>query len=97
MNKLRKFENYAALTSCEFTYRKAEIYSEPIDQIKIDLYYGIKYKIKEYLDYAENGWTEKTQQKYEKILNNEIDKILYKFSEEKYQIIKDKQKIKQSK
>lgn len=80
----------------EFTKQKAEIYKIPTNQIKIDLFYGIKSEIMNWLDDVDRGFAERTQDEYENRLNSDIDGILYKFSEGKYTNIKieDKETIK---
>ena len=71
----------------EFTKRRSEFYnSNTLNQIKIDLFIGIKSEINHFLDYTED----KTQEQYEIYLNGEIfnDKsqsgILAKYSGVKY-------------
>lgn len=72
--------------------RKREVYDAPENQLKIDLYYGIKWKIREFLDDINRGYIVKTQKEYENYLNSEIyyndSGILKKFSEGKFDMIK---------
>lgn len=64
--------------------RKQEVYSVPKNQLRIDLWYNLKDAIFHYLQDAEGGWVDKTQEEYENRLNKEIDGSLYKFSISKY-------------
>ena len=66
------------------TKQKAEVYGVPKNQMKIDLFYGLKSAIKDYIDDSKRNFIERSHEEYEKRLNNEIDGILYKFSKGKY-------------
>ena len=55
----------------DITKRKRELYNIIENQMKIDLLYGIKWEIREFLDAVEKD-TERTQENYERFLNNEI-------------------------
>lgn len=59
----------------EMTKRNSEMYKIPINKIKIDLFYHIKWSIREWIDS-----NEKSHDEYYKRINIEIDGILYKFS-----------------
>jgi len=108
MKNLKFFEEYSVgedsissnseeklQTLKDFTEKRSEFYGVPNNQIKVDLFYGLKWEIREWLgDVDKHG--EKTIEDYHRRLNNEIDGILYKFSEGKYTHIKieDKKEIK---
>jgi len=74
------------------TQQRSEFYAIPINQIKVDLFYGIKWEIRNFLDYVDKT-DEKTQEKYEEFLNSEIyddnskSGILSKYSGGKYENI----------
>jgi len=78
----------------DMTQQRSEFYSIPINQIKVDLFYGIKWEIRDFLDYCVNkNLDEKTQEKYEEFLNSEIyddeskSGVLAKYSGGKYENI----------
>ncbi len=81
----------------DFTKQRSEFYNVPINQIKMDLFYGIKYEIGHFLD---NYVNDKTQEKYEKFLNGDIyhdgSGILAKYSGSKYNFI-DKNNVEEVK
>ncbi len=62
----------------------------PLNQIKVDLFYGIKYEIRTYLEHVDAYSDEKTQEEYEQFLNSEIfnddsqSGVLAKYSGGKY-------------
>jgi len=70
--------------------QRSEFYSVPLNQIKVDLFYGIKYEIRIFLENSEKHTNDKTQDKYEMFLNSEIfddesqSGILEKYSGGKY-------------
>lgn len=72
----------------ELVKRRSEFYSVPLNQMKVDLFYGIKWEIREWLDSIDRGLRERTQESYENALNSEIyhngSGILKKFSGGKY-------------
>jgi len=73
----------------ELVKQRSEYYAVPINQIKIDLFYGIKTEIRDFLSDVEQG-IKRTKEEYHNRLDSEIDGILYKFSGGKYtNILKD--------
>lgn len=106
--RFKKFENFINVgpdfkknikTAELLSKRKKDIYnSSNITQLKVDLFYGIKWQIRDWLKYEDD----KTQESYENFLNVEIydDKndsgVLRKYSGIKYNNIEleDLQEVK---
>lgn len=84
-------DNLAAMG--QFNKQLTDVYSVPTNQLKIDLFYGLKSEIKDYLSMNN---VEKSADTYSSFLNSEIDGILYKYSEGKFDLIaiEDKEELK---
>lgn len=68
------------------TNRKAKFYAQPLNQLKIDLIYGIKGKMIDLIDDFLVIPDEKKYDTFKQGISNELDSVLFKFSGGKYDI-----------